>query len=274
MTRIIRVFPVRTSYTPTDDLSYIGAPPLLLPTPSEDYEVHVSTTFTWNRAEAERLQGAWAAHYPIVRIGGPAYNSNGIFVPGRYIKQGVTFTSRGCNNRCAFCLVPEREGRLHEIDDFSPGYIIQDNNLLQCSRAHIERVLVMLQRQKRGAIFSGGLEAALVTDWFADALRGMRVHEVYLACDTEGAIKSLRKAVEKLAFLGRQKLRCYVLIGRGTIETDTARLMAVWEAGCLPFAQTFQPPTDKRIEYPPEWKRLQRTWSRPAATKALMGGTK
>lgn len=39
--RILRVFPRRTSYTPDDELVYIGAPALLLPLPEHD-EVHTS----------------------------------------------------------------------------------------------------------------------------------------------------------------------------------------------------------------------------------------
>ena len=50
--RIVRVFPRRTSATPTDDLAFVGDPPLFLP---EADEVHVSCTFTWDRAEARRL---------------------------------------------------------------------------------------------------------------------------------------------------------------------------------------------------------------------------
>jgi len=265
---ILRVFPRRTNLTPTDSMAFVGDP--RMDAPQAD-EVHISTVFTWDMGRAEYLRKAWAQYYPVVKLGGPAYGSNGQFTPGQYVKQGVTFTSRGCNNRCEPCMVPSYEGKLREIPDFPAGYIIQDNNLLQCSRPHIERVLAMLRKQSRAAVFSGGLEAGLVTDWFADQLRGMRVKEVYLACDHDGAIKPLRKAVEKLAFLGRDKLRCYVLIGRESIEQATARLEAVWEAGCLPFAQLFQPPERKRLEYPIEWRRLQRTWSRPAATKALMG---
>ena len=110
-----------------------------------------------------------------------------------------------------------------------------------------------------------------MADWVAKELRGLRINQVFLACDTEGALKPLRRAVNKLSFLGRDKLRCYVLLGYGgeSLEKGLCRLIRVWEAGCIPFAQLYQPP-DKWIEYPPEWRALARTWSRPAATKAYM----
>ena len=76
-----------------------------------------------------------------MRLGGPAFNSpcNG-FEPGLYVVPGVTFTTRGCNNQCPWCLVPEREGRLVEYRDFAPGHTIQDNNLLQASRIFTPKV--------------------------------------------------------------------------------------------------------------------------------------
>ncbi|KKL15662.1 hypothetical protein LCGC14_2503320, partial [marine sediment metagenome] len=128
MLNIIRVFPRQTSYTPIDEMALSGEPGLFSP---EADEVHICCVFTWDIPKAERLQAAWSQYYKTVRIGGPAYGSPlGPFIPGQYIKPGVTFTTRGCNMKCYWCLVPSREGRLQTLD-FPPGYIIQDNNLLQ-----------------------------------------------------------------------------------------------------------------------------------------------
>lgn len=263
--RIIRVFPRRTSLTPSDELAFVGNPPLFLP---DADEVHVSVAYTWDKPEAERLLAGWGSYYP-AKIGGPAYSSPvDEFVPGRYLMPGVTFTSRGCNNSCSFCLVPEREGKLQTIADFSDGYIIQDNNLLQCSKFHIHRVFDMLKRQKKRAIFSGGLEARRVDDEIADGLRSLRIEQLFLAADTTASLVPLEKAIKKLA-MPRDKVRVYVLIGREPIDEALERLVTVWKVGGLPFAQLFQP-ADKLIEYPREWKQLARTWSRPAATKAFM----
>jgi hypothetical protein len=247
--------------TPSDDIVFIGDPPLWRPSADE---VHVSVTFTWDIQEGQRLQSAWSQYYPIVKIGGPAFGkSNGHFIPGMYIKHGVTFTTRGCNNHCPWCLVPEHEGRLIEIKDFALGYIVQDNNLLQASRPHIERVVDMLRKQPRAAVFSGGLQASLIDDWFVDQLRTIRVGGLFLAADTKMALRPLEKALTRLSFLDRRKLRVYVLIGWDIVE-DTERLQAVWKLGGLPFAQLYQPP-NKYIKYPHEWKILAREWSRPAA---------
>lgn len=275
---IIRVFPRKTSLSPTDPYSFFGDPPLWRP-PAD--EVHVSLTFTWDIVEAKRLQEAWAQYYPVVKLGGPALgNGADIFVPGMYVRPGVTFTSRGCNNNCPWCIVPGTEGRLRTIP-IMPGHIMQDNNFLQCPTSHRTKVYQMLSSQRKAAVFAGGLDTRLITDEVVDELRDLCINQIFLAADTEAALKPLRKAVKKLQWLRTnaemdkrtppKKLRCYVLISYGneTIEQAEARLMQVWEIGAMPFAQLFQPP-DQYICYSHEWKMLARTWSRPAVMKAKM----
>lgn len=262
---VIRVFPRRTAMTPVDELAFVGEPPMIRPAADE---IHISCTFTWDLAYAQHLRDAWTQYYPVVKLGGVALGDYPeSFVAGRYIKAGVTFTSRGCNHACGWCSVHKREGEIRELSDFPAGYIIQDNNLLQCSRAHISRVFEMLRAQRRSVTFSGGLESDLVTAAFVDELRSVKVDQVFLAADSAGSISKLRRAV-KLLELPRYKIRCFVLLKYRPAETmsqSTGRMLDVWDAGAIPFAQLFQPP-DEFIEYPLEWRRFARTWQRPAAT--------
>ena len=68
--RIIRVFPSRNSYTPGDDMVFIGLPPFLLP---DHDEVHISCTFSWDKKECEWLKYQWEVRTDKpVRLGGPA----------------------------------------------------------------------------------------------------------------------------------------------------------------------------------------------------------
>ena len=262
--------------TPTDAMAFIGFPPgwpqraLWMP---EADEVHVSVAFTWDVVRAEEMAEAWRTYYPAVKIGGPALGGplNG-FEPGLYVKEGVTFTHRGCPNHCPWCLVPQNEGDL-QLLPITPGWVNQDNNLLATPREHQEQVYAMHRAQSRATTFAGGLDARLVDDWVADQLRQLRIKEVFLAADTEAALTPLLGAVDRLSFLGRNKLRCYVLIGFDgeTMEQATRRLEAVWAIGCLPFAQLYQPP-DHYIRYSREWKQLARQWSRPAIMRAMHKG--
>lgn len=141
--------------------------------------------------------------------------------------------------------------------------------MLQCSKQHINQVFAMLRTQHQ-IQFTGGLDARLITDNIVDDLRSLRVKQLFLACDTDAGISPLRKAVKKLQ-MPRDKMRCYVLLAFNSESLDKGkeRLEAVWQSGCMPFAQLYQPP-DKYIDYPKEWRDLARTWSRPAATKAYI----
>ena len=128
--RILRVFPHQNSFTPNDEYVRFGYPDML-PLPEHD-EVHISCVFTWDKALCEDMKLSWEmkTDKPVL-IGGPAYESHCEgFQKGMYVREGITFTTRGCNNQCPWCCVPRIEGRLTEIEDFPEGNIIQDNNFL------------------------------------------------------------------------------------------------------------------------------------------------
>lgn len=272
---ILRVFPRRTKATPTDALAFVGEPPLppFLP---EAEEVHVSVTFTWDVEEGYRLQQAWEQCYPgRVRIGGPAFGDRGgDFVPGMYLREGYTITSRGCPNRCSYCLVPGREGEVRELYPISGGHIVQDNNLLACSELHWWRVLAMLAGQQKAARFTGGFEAERFTYERAFELySNVRVDKIWLAYDSASRWDAVREAIRTGVYWfgnGRdavaRKVRCYVLAGHwdDTPERAVARCEQVLNAGALPFLMLWQP-ADRLIRYSADWRAVQRKYTRPAA---------
>lgn len=279
MKRIIRVFPRRTSYTPDDDYVYIGMPDLFIP---EHDEIHISCTFTWDKKYCEELAYQWEGmtNKP-VKLGGPAFKSEARdFKQGMYLKKNIIFTTRGCNNNCPWCCVHGLEGKLKELP-IVEGNIIQDNNFLQASHQHKEKVFEMLKTQKQ-ICFRGGLEADLVDDAFCDNLNSLyytlgsrkvsRVSELWLACDTDNRIEAFKKACEKLKKVGftREKIHCYVLSYGKDMEADEARARTVYEAGAMPFMQLYRDFSDTKTEYSAEWNAFSRMWQRPAATQAHM----
>ena len=174
---MIRVFARKTKWCPTDDLAFFDEPPLFeLP----KMDVYVSVTFTWDIKEGHRLLDAWrrSKRFPFVNIGGPALDRfpPGEFVPGRFIKEGVTITSRGCIRQCKWCFVPEREGKIrtYPIQD---GWIVQDNNLLACPFDHVVKVFKMLKRVNRAVTFSGGLDPRLLRSWHLGLLDEIKIKE-------------------------------------------------------------------------------------------------
>ena len=264
---MIRVFARKTSLTPTDDLAFYDEPPLFEP---PDLPVCVSVTFTWDIPRGKQFASAWNT----TLIGGPAFGDPGDeFVPGRFVKEGVTITSRGCPKNCPWCFVPKREGKLRELK-IQSGHIVNDNNLLACSRGHIEQVFEMLSGQKKGAEFKGGLDIDYLKPWHVDLMKKIKVHELWVACDSNVGLIRLEKAVDLLADFPINKKRCYVLIGHNDDITEAEdRLETVYKMGFLPFAQLFRD-GDKKKEYSKEWRTLARKWSRPAAYRTTGGGQK
>jgi len=259
---MIRVFPRKTKWTPDDELAFVGDPPLFRPL---NMDVYVSVTFTWDIPEGKRLLKAWANYYSSCLLGGPAFDACGVnFEPGRFIKQGVTITSRGCPWKCPWCFVPKREGQIRELP-IEDGWIVQDNNLLACSQKHIETVFEMLSKQKYPIEFSGGLDGHFLFPWHIDWFKKLRIKQFWFACDNQKSFKQLEKIAYLMADFPEQKKRCYAMIGydNESIRDAEIRLEKIYYMGFLPFSQLYQ--SEERKEYPEPWRKLNRKWSRPAA---------
>jgi len=212
--RILRVFIERTNYTPSGELVAIGEPGLF-PPPDID-EIHVCCVFTWHLSEARRIVSTWSKRYPDVpvKLGGPALDDpGGEFVPGRYVRPGISINSRGCPNSCPWCVVPKREGGLRLLN-ITPGHIVQDNNVLAFPRQHFRRLVDMLQSLAQPPLFFGGLEPERLTSWHVDQLKRLRLTKdsIWLAADTEFHLPALRRAVRMLD-LPRRTMRCYAMLG-------------------------------------------------------------
>lgn len=279
--KLIRVFPRKTKATPTDALVRFGPPNLF----DEADEVHVSVAFTWDRPKAERLAEAWRPVAP-VQVGGVAYGDRGQdFIPGRYIKQGYVFTSRGCPRRCKFCSVWLRDPkpRLLPIQD---GWNVLDDNLLACPRAHVESVFAMLKRQSQRIEFTGGLEAKSLKDYQVDLLASLSPRpSMFWAYDPEDTFETMVSAARRLDAAGvmnpkSHRTRCYVLIGYPACvsadgEDDTfakaeKRLRDMVDLGFTPMAMLYRPEGagSETWEPPSDWRAFQRRWVRPAIIHA------
>ena len=263
--KIARVFPRKTEATPEDELAFFADPPDGL----DIDEVHISVTFSYDKEKAEKMFLAWSKKYP-TKIGGVAYGDiGGEFAPGRYIKPGYTITSRGCPNSCWFCDVWKREGKIRELE-IHPGNNVLDSNLLACSKTHILKVFSMLKNQNH-VQFTGGFEAKRFECWHLNELRKLKINQIFFAYDTPDDLEPLQEAGKKLYRYNftRFHCRCYVLIGykKDTFEEAQNRLIQTWNAGFMPMAMLWK---GKDGLEDSKWRKFQRTWCRPAATKAEM----
>jgi hypothetical protein len=271
--KLIRVFPRKTNATPTDQDVRFTIP---LQKDIDIDKVFISVTFTYDLKNAEYLYHHWKYIAP-TEMGGPAFmQPENEFIPGLFLKEGITITSRGCPNKCWFCSVWKRNGSLKELE-IKEGFNIMDDNLLACSDQHIDNVFEMLKKQPQKPIFSGGLDSKLLTDRIASKLYELKPERLYFANDTQDDIEPLFEAGKTLKKAGfntkHHTLMCYVLIGYPSDNFDNAkkRIEQTIEAGFMPFAMLYR---NQKGKVNTEWRKFQRQWTNPIICASNMTALK
>jgi hypothetical protein len=264
MERIARVFPRKTNMTPTDSMAFVGLP-TIEHLAMDIEQVNISVTFSWDIPMADELYEAWQMLGVPVEVGGPAFDDRmGDFTPGMYVKQGIVFTSRGCSKDCWFCSVPRcAHGMIRELP-VQDGYNIADDNILGTSESHFRKVIEMLGRQKERAIFSGGLEPALLQPWHAELLKSINPKTMYTAYDTKDDYEPLRQMASIMWDAGfnpnGHQVKCYCLCGYDgdSFEDAEKRMQQVMDLGFLPFAMLYRNESGQTNH---EWRKFQREWA-------------
>jgi hypothetical protein len=148
-----------------------------------------------------------------------------------------------------------------------------DDNLLACSRPHVEAVFAMLRRQKRRVHFTGGLEARALQDYQVGLLADLKpLPAMFWAYDPGDPFETLESAAKRMLAAGftreSHRLGCYVLIGYplDTFAAAEKRLRDMIRIGFTPFAMLWEPdrPSQEKYRPAPEWRGFQRQWTRPA----------
>ncbi len=131
----------------------------------------------------------------------------------------IIFTSRGCVNKCGFCMVPHLEGSLKNITNvpsslINPDYskiIVWDNNFL--AQPNWYEKLIDLKQTGKWLDFNQGLDARLLTDEKAELLASMKIKDYRFAYDGKYQTKAAKDAIEKLSSYGvsRRKISFYTL---------------------------------------------------------------
>ena len=101
----------------------------------------------------------------------------------------------------------------------------------------------------------------------------LKIGELWFSFDHIDKLSAVKKVANLLSYIPREKKYIFVLIGfNGEKPAEAeARLKMAYEMGFMPFAQYYRD-MQESLTIPYEWRGLVRTWSRPAAIKALMKG--
>jgi len=235
---------------------------------------YFSVIFTWDIPDMirqVRMVKAWGKE---VEIGGPAatfmhkyiHKQTGIEphcglddrferVPGQY---SLTFSSRGCPHRCAFCGVKKVEPDALEYDDFPLAPMIGDNNILATSWKHQELVVNKFVNYGREIDINSGFDVRFFQEKHQKLYSRLRLAYWRFAFDTMEVEADVRRvaAMMRANGLDRHQVTVYALIGfpGQTAEECLYRLNTLIKLGHNPYPMRFTPLNSLRRNYvAPGW---------------------
>ena len=141
------------------------------------------------------------------------------------------FLTRGCPNKCPWCVVPEKEGNVKPYMDVEEiaidgrtRLILMDNNILACGYGlqQIEKII----RKGYKVDFNQALDARLVNGYVANMLAHVKwLAPIRFGCDTVGQIFSCEEAMQLIdKYSGRRRQYLLYCMIHGDIKENETRL--------------------------------------------------
>ena len=176
----------------------------------------------------------------------------GLYAHTRY---ALGFLTRGCNKRCAFCVVPKKEGRLRPnystFDDFVPKYqqnvMLLDNNLL--AAPNVNELLEEMAKKRLNINFSQTLDIQYLTDEIYQKLRQVRSvnsrftrEMMYFSCNTAKQAQWFIHKSHMLRGFGKERVTAVIMFGFNTrLSEDFSILTIMKKLGVIAFVQEYRP---------------------------------
>jgi len=154
------------------------------------------------------------------------------------------FLTRGCPNRCSWCIVPQKEGDIKpyaEIETILQGRksaILMDNNVLASDWGikQIERIIEL----KVKVDFNQGLDARLIDRPMAKLLSRVKwLSALRMSCDTLKMLPYVKKAMRYLREYNCKPQRYFIYVLVKDIADAHARVKLLNKWGLDPFAQPY-----------------------------------
>lgn len=179
----------------------------------------------------------------------------------------ITHITRGCINKCGFCMVPklEPEFKRHEnwqndIHPESNKILFYDNNWIAQEyndlKKDTENILKIInERNIKEIDFNQGLDCRLLTDEKADLLAQLPITPIRFAFDGMHEDGHWQQAIEKMAIRGKRNFRSYVLYNYKDKPEDYyyrikehVRLADLYSIECKAFPMRYQPILDVDVQ--------------------------
>ena len=194
--------------------------------------------------------------------------------------QAYGFLTRGCVNKCPWCVVPAKEGSIHVVSDIvqvSQGrrdIVLMDNNFLASPKEFVREQLEIARANKYRIDFNQALDARRINEENAPLLAKTRwLKYVRIACDVDEMIGPCINAIRLLRRFGLPgDVMVYVLTKNGNdgVASALRRIKALTEADkrAIPFVMPYRSLTDNSILPNGDVKRLARWCNRAWVRKS------
>lgn len=189
---------------------------------------------------------------------------------GSKFSQG--FLTRGCPNKCDWCIVPSKEGGIRknaDVEEFlqHKNVVLMDNNVL----AHDHGIAQIKKMSRLGlkVDFNQGLDARRIDNGIARRLAALKwLAPLRLACDTFSQMSEVQRAIRRLRYHNCTPTRFFVYLLVKDVSDALERVKFLKGLGVDPFAQPymdFRENTEPTIE--------QRSFARWVNHKAVFKKT-
>lgn len=180
-------------------------------------------------------------------------------------KTAYGFLTRGCHNRCKWCVVPKKEGSIKPYMDVEEiavdgrrNLILMDNNVLASDYglSQIEKIAKL----RLHVDFNQGLDARLVTPDIARLLAKVKwIKRIRFGCDTPGQIAECEKAIsllEQYGYHGEFFLYCILMDFK-----ESFNRINYWRKykKVIPHAQPYRD-VNKTNQIIPQWQKDMAHW--------------
>jgi hypothetical protein len=155
----------------------------------------------------------------------------------------IGFLTRGCINKCSFCVVPKKEGDIRPYLTWqeikrpdSSKIVFMDNNVLACEYG-IEQMRLMIGQDIK-VDFNQGMDVMLMTDEIAEIISKLKwIGQIRFSCDKEYQMPYIEKAVQMLNKYGVKPYRIFVYVLGTTMKSTQYRVEFLRKLKVVPFVQ-------------------------------------
>ena len=155
----------------------------------------------------------------------------------------IGFLTRGCINKCSFCVVPKKEGNIRpyltwqEIKRPDSKKIVFMDNTVLASEYAIEQMRSMIGKDIE-IDFNQGMDVMLMTDEIAEIISKLKwIGQIRFSCDKEYQMPHIKKAVKMLSKYRVKPYKIFVYVLGTTIESTQYRVEFLRKLKVVPFVQ-------------------------------------